>query len=315
MTKAISVIGGGISGLSCAVLLQEAGFRVSLVTDKPLFETTAAAAGAQWFPFHAGEHPRTLHWAQMTFDWCQRMMGNPDMGISMVESIERYQTEPVVPDIIRALPGFRELTAAELPENISYGYSAPMPFMQSRKLLSYLAKKFATAGGTTTLRKVENLSAETSQADLVVNCTGMGARELCNDDTLVPAKGHVVVVANPGLRDRCVTDYMDAHFTHIFTIDDICIAGGVYQDGNADLTPDPRITDDILKRAAAIEPALKNAQVLSVRTGLRPVRPMIRLEAEKLPGGTIIHNYGHGGSGFTLSHGCAADVVALAKKL
>jgi len=311
MTKAISVIGGGISGLSCAVLLQEAGFRVSLVTDKPIFETTAAAAGAQWFPFHAGEHPRTMQWAQMTFDWCQRMMGNPDMGIAMLESIERYRTAPVVPDIIRALPSFRELDAAELPKNISYGYSALMPFMQSRKLLSYLAKKFEATGGATTFRKVESLSEETSQADLVINCSGLGARELCHDDTLVPAKGHVVVVANPGLRDCCVTDYLADSFTHIFTVGDICIIGGIYQEGNSDLTPDPRITEDILKRVAILEPALKNAQVLSIRTGLRPVRPMIRLEAE----GTVIHNYGHGGSGFTLSYGCASDVVALAKKL
>jgi D-amino-acid oxidase len=40
---------------------------------------------------------------------------------------------------------------------------------------------------------------------------------------------------------------------------------------------------------------------------LRPYRPEVRLERD----GRVIHNYGHGGSGFTLCRGCAEDVVAL----
>jgi D-amino-acid oxidase len=45
--------------------------------------------------------------------------------------------------------------------------------------------------------------------------------------------------------------------------------------------------------------------------GLRPVRPSVRLEAEALGGGRrLLHNYGHGGAGVTLSWGCALDVTA-----
>ena len=43
--------------------------------------------------------------------------------------------------------------------------------------------------------------------------------------------------------------------------------------------------------------------------GLRPYRNgSYRLEAETMPGKFIIHNYGHGGAGITLSWGCAAKV-------
>jgi D-amino-acid oxidase len=41
--------------------------------------------------------------------------------------------------------------------------------------------------------------------------------------------------------------------------------------------------------------------------GLRPARPALRLEAERIGNATVIHNYGHGGAGFTLSWGCAEE--------
>jgi D-amino-acid oxidase len=41
------------------------------------------------------------------------------------------------------------------------------------------------------------------------------------------------------------------------------------------------------------------------------VRPSVRLETETLDGGRrLVHNYGHGGAGVTLSWGCALDVAA-----
>jgi D-amino-acid oxidase len=42
------------------------------------------------------------------------------------------------------------------------------------------------------------------------------------------------------------------------------------------------------------------------------VRPTIRVEAEQLPSGVrLVHNYGHGGAGITVSWGCARDTAAL----
>ncbi len=62
---------------------------------------------------------------------------------------------------------------------------------------------------------------------------------------------------------------------------------------------------------------LQNAKVIKQQVGLRPGRPTIRLECEKMKvcGKEIpvVHNYGHGGSGLTLHRGCASDAAALAK--
>jgi D-amino-acid oxidase len=54
--------------------------------------------------------------------------------------------------------------------------------------------------------------------------------------------------------------------------------------------------------------------VLEHRAGLRPWRPEVRLEMETVGGAAVIHNYGHGGAGVTLSWGCADRVVELAEE-
>ena len=69
--------------------------------------------------------------------------------------------------------------------------------------------------------------------------------------------------------------------------------------------PDPAITRRILEQARALGLAI--GEVKRVRAGLRPFRPEVRIERV----GRIIHNYGHGGAGYTLSRGCALAVAAL----
>ena len=90
--------------------------------------------------------------------------------------------------------------------------------------------------------------------------------------------------------------------------------GGVAEQDNWNLAIDPTVTSDIVARCSQVEPSVTNAKILHQFVGLRPGRRQVRLEAEKLSEQcTVIHNYGHGGIGYTLSWGCALDVVALAK--
>ena len=45
--------------------------------------------------------------------------------------------------------------------------------------------------------------------------------------------------------------------------------------------------------------------------GLRPSRTEVRLEEEFIGDTRVIHNYGHGGAGVTLSWGCADEVASI----
>jgi D-amino-acid oxidase len=85
------------------------------------------------------------------------------------------------------------------------------------------------------------------------------------------------------------------------------VLGGSSIPIEADEAPpvDPDLSEAILERcrSAGWDPG----SVLYARTGLRPVRPEVRLELD----GRLIHNYGHGGAGYTLSWGCAEEVALL----
>lgn len=131
------------------------------------------------------------------------------------------------------------------------------------------------------------------------------------DSDVMPVRGQVIIADNPGLTEFFVgvgetPDDLSYYFPH----GDIVLMGGTEESGNWSLGPDPRTTARILRGCAAIEPRLRGVAVTAQRIGLRPVRPSVRLEEERLDGRRLLHNYGHGGAGVTLSWGCAGEVTA-----
>jgi len=130
-----------------------------------------------------------------------------------------------------------------------------------------------------------------------------------------PIRGQVVRVRNPGL-ERFILDEDDPKgVTYIIPRSHDCILGGTADEGEWDLEPDPETASGILDRCTRLEPRLADAEILEHRVGLRPGRPTIRLELENDPDRvTRIHNYGHGGSGITLSWGCAEETLRLVQE-
>jgi D-amino-acid oxidase len=100
---------------------------------------------------------------------------------------------------------------------------------------------------------------------------------------------------------------------YLFPHEDTVVLGGTEVAGDWNTEPVPAVAERILRDCAAVEPRLNGARVLGHRAGLRPFRPQVRLEAEPPGDGPlVVHNYGHGGAGITLSWGCAAEAAALA---
>jgi D-amino-acid oxidase len=147
---------------------------------------------------------------------------------------------------------------------------------------------------------------------VVVNCAGLGARELVGDSSMKPIRGQILRVRNPGLERFVLDEANPEGVTYVIPRSEDCILGGTTEDGEWSTEPDPQTAAAILKRCTKLEPRLAEAGVLEHKVGLRPGRPEIRLEKEDVPHAPPrIHNYGHGGSGVTLSWGCAEETLHL----
>jgi len=160
-------------------------------------------------------------------------------------------------------------------------------------------------GGAVEHREVASL--DELDADAVVNCAGLGARELAGDDSLVAVRGQILRVAAPEVREWLLDQSDPQRLVYVVPRVHDVVLGGTAEEGAEDRTPDPATTDAIRARCAAVIPALRHAPVVGVAVGLRPARPAVRLEAE----GRVVHCYGHGGAGVTLAWGCAGEVAAL----
>jgi D-amino-acid oxidase len=226
----------------------------------------------------------------------------------MREGLELWRQPVPDPWWRPAVSHFARCSAADLPPGYCDGYFFTVPVIEMPVYLTYLLERFLAGGGIYEQRTVQSISF----APVVINCTGLGARALVNDEQVTPICGQIVRVENPGLTRFLLDEEGPAGPTYIVPRSRDCILGGTADEGRWDTTPDPEVATAIIERCVALEPRLAGATILEHKVGLRPGRPAVRLEREELPGGAVcVHNYGHGGAGVTLSWGCAEEVVAL----
>jgi len=310
----VTVVGAGVIGLTTAVRLAEAGHEVTLVArDRPL-ATTSAVAAALWFPYRVLPYDRVLAWSRQSYVTFSRLaVDAPESGVELRWGTELLRSDPPDPWWASAVP---DLTVTrDVPPPYTCGWRFLAPVIDMPRYLPWLAAR-ATAAGAMIDPSPVSLADLAEVADLgpvVVDCTGLGARNLVPDPAVTPVRGQVVVVAQIGM-DEWLSDDLDDHvLTYIVPRRDDIVVGGTADDDSWDLTPDPATADAILTRATALVPALAAAPILAHKGGLRPTRPEVRLESEHRGPQTIIHNYGHGGAGVTLSWGCAEEVLALVR--
>lgn len=316
----VLVIGAGVVGLTTAVELLARGRRVEVWTRDAPSATTSAVAAALWYPFLAEPRARVLTWSRATYEALARQaVEAPESGVRMTRFVECFRVDPrgAPPDLWweSAVPSLRHLPRAEIPEGFDAAIEVEAPVADTRAYLPWLVSRVRALGGVVREREVRALAeAQRCVTRAVVNCTGLGARALCGDDSLVPVRGQVLVARGLSLSRGLVVD-SGARPIYVIPRGDEVILGGTAQVGDARLTHDAQDTEAILAGAAPHVPGLTADMVRGVKVGLRPWRPAIRLERERGVGGALlIHNYGHGGSGYTVAWGCAreaADLVEL----
>ncbi|MFJ7216782.1 FAD-dependent oxidoreductase [Amycolatopsis sp. NPDC098790] len=286
----ITVAGAGIIGLSCAYRLAGAGHDVTVVAAAGPAESTSAVAGGVLYPPIRRPDKRIARWTAETLD-VLRSQEAPGVrfrrGRVLLASGEpEPQWLPAMIDPVR--DGDRLVFTTALVDTPVY--------------LEWLLAQVIARGVRVEYRPLTSLSG----LGVVVNAAGLAAGPLAGDGSMVPIGGQVVHLVDPGLSEFLVDEtgpgvtYVIPHGTHV-------VCGGTEEPGRGDTIPNPGVTTDIVRRCRELVPALAGAEVLRSAVGLRPFRPVIRLERT----GDVVHCYGHGGSGITLAWGCAADVVEL----
>lgn len=311
MPATILIIGAGVSGLTTGVVLAERGEDVVIVDDEPTHPATSLAAGAMCGPGFTPPDSTESRWETVAASEFRTLAALPSTGVRLVEGLLVAATDGPVPPVAEAYEP-RPCEPDELPSGFPTGLRVRTPIVDMPVYLAYLRDRLEAAGGRLQRGHVERLDEAVRDVPVVINCAGVGARQLADDATLTASRGQHVVVTNPGVD----TLYFQMTFTSSWTSwmphGDRVVLGGVAHEDDWRLDPDPEITRQILARCASYEPRFAEAEVLDVRVGLRPARPTVRLETEPFGTARCVHNYGHGGMGVTWSWGCAADAAALA---
>jgi D-amino-acid oxidase len=304
----LTVVGAGVSGLTCALALRRAGFDARIVTADLPSETTSMVAAAVWTVPGSEAGNRNFQWAQRSRDVFASLATNLTTGVDSLRQLELEVTPH--PPLGWEADWIRPITPSELPSGYAGGWMIDGYRIDPRVYLAWLRGEFERLGGHLAVGRLERLE---EAEGLVVNCTGLESRELCDDPEVVPIRGQVLVVSSPGI-DEGVSDENDPdHITYVYPRRDQVILGGTRQIGDWNMKPDAATNARILADCLRLDPRLAGCKVLESRVGLRPGRKAVRLEPGRMRDARpVIHNYGHGGMGYILSWGCADEVVALA---
>jgi D-amino-acid oxidase len=342
----VLIIGCGVIGLSTAIRLLESceNIQVTIWTEKLTPNTTSDIAGAIWGPYHVEPQQLSDEWAFVSLKRFNSIACETiplESGVYNASGIV-YDTSMELPTWLRdhkSLFQYKTILSHNHQQYCNI-YELTLPMIDSSVYLKYLERKYYELGGKSIMiKRVDSLKDISTfenmfqiKFDMIINCTGYGSRKLFNDRNVVADVGQLVHIQLPSDKDILGGKFYDAvpldkegqKPTYILPRTNNTYVLG----GTSKIISDKEMESDtntlcatsameILKRCDQLLPhakILSDAKVLEYKVGWRPFRKNgIRFELEQNPR-PIIHCYGFGGGGTTLSWGAADAVVNLLNK-
>src|ERR1700730_7705190 len=211
MKQRVAIIGAGVSGLTCAVIFAERGHRASIFAEEIGQQTTSATAGAIWYPYDAEPIEKVIPWALETYNILVDLSRELHSGVSMMELRTFLRAGEIqIPQWAYALGARLLVMSSEVETSLtvfSSGFALSVPLMDTTLYLDYLAQRFVDAGGAINANtRFEKLEDVEPSFELIVNCSGIGARELVRDVDLEPHRGQVAIVPKLDISSAIVCD-------------------------------------------------------------------------------------------------------------
>lgn len=242
-----AVIGCGAVGLATARLLQRNGFDVTIYARDLPPRTTSNVACASWYPAE-GVDPasRTPEWedrfsraARLAYRYFQDLVGDyygirwyPSYTLSD-EPIEEASTDALIKDL---LPGLEDLEPNQHPFGYRYCRRVWQMMIEPPIYLNAMLRDFRIAGGTVVTRELADIEDVLKlEEPVVMNCTGIGAKELFDDEELMPIKGQLTVL----LPQKEIDYLFVSGGLYMMPRKDGILLGGTHERGEWSLEPNP----------------------------------------------------------------------------
>lgn len=304
----VAVLGAGAVGLTTAVAAQEAGFSVTVYTDKAYGSTTSAKAAASFKPVEVAYNELTHTMLIASWEGYSRLVADfpsDDHGVRMHTHWEASSIERAVPPYRDIVGSFRQVRSPDVPGGYRYGWRYRTFFIDMSVYLDWMVSRFVGQGGRLVYLDAPFLSlsqAAALSAPIVFNCTGAGAGALCRDERMKPIKGQVLITDPVASMNWSIS--ADGFYVYPRRNDTV-LGGTIQMDDDSD-SVDDETERRLIEGNRWILPDLNASAIRGRYAGVRPYREgSIRLESEEIDETLFIHSYGHGGSGVTLSWGAA----------
>ncbi len=383
----ILILGGGISGVTCGVVLQALGFQTRIVCQHwlgadmsshqrldPRFASAYPAASIIPHTVQVDDISWHMHCGQLFF---RRLLDFGVQGIRLQRHFEVFEAPCPIPEYAGEMPEFEELQPGDkterdaprrCPDQHVFGWSFRTLFAEMPKYRSFLASLYEELGGTVRfpMLATPDLLKQVPE-EVVLNCSGAWSRLLFKDELESRfVRGVLLRVDHGGCMpvhyrtgqptsynyhsDSTVYGQPDgtAADVYFYPRSDACLLGGtrhrslpLNEDDIGQCDPDSETlwrgetySGEMIQIPAADRPGMYhsvprpildlNVQLVqgltgvdmrrfpvTAMTGLRHQRQQIRLESQVFGSRCVIHNYGHGGAGVTLSWSCAVKVAQM----
>jgi glycine/D-amino acid oxidase-like deaminating enzyme len=258
--RSAAVIGCGAVGLAAARVLQERGLDVTIYARELPPGTTSMVAGAMWYPSFVFDRGHITDEFRAQFERAQRAAHRRFQTLVGTDYAVRWREIYVLSDdpennglpdygLTDLYPARRALTPGESPFAAPRAVVESTMFIEPPPYLRALMRDFRLAGGRIVVRDFATPGALLELAEpVVVNCTGLGARELFGDRDFLPMKGQLTV-----LLPQPEVDYaMESGFFYMFPRTDGILLGGTYERGVETMDVDPEAEQRILAGQRAI---------------------------------------------------------------
>lgn len=347
----ILVVGAGIIGLTTAVRLRETGHNVTVLAQEtpstifdrshtpwvsdPLGTYTSSGSGGFWMPLFL-EGTQIDEWATKTYKTL-RSHTDDDVGVTAMDALYLHAREEPV------LPWYADLTnmvvvTPQEDKRVPTEYKCARKFdtvvVQMDKYLLHLQRWLTeldvpfcltreytnpSQASLWDMEQVTEFAKGIAHDTIIVNCAGIGARFLADED-MIPGRGVILRVKRPPEINYVITEdpvdgFQSRNGLLAYAIprgEELSLGGTIFEGDWRENATDEDV-EAVRYRAEQLLP-VQGMPETGRWSGLRPLRlngqARVAQESEN-----VISNYGHGGSGVTTCWGCAETVVGLVGRM